>query len=159
MASNIKEQAKKQFELNGQSYTYYDLQTLEEKGLAKISKLPYSIRVLLESVLRQEDDFVITDDHIKALSKFGNAGNEGEVPFKPSRVILQDFTGVPAVVDLASLRKAMNDVGGDINKINPEVPVDLVIDHSVQVDSYANPEALERNMKLEFERNYERYQF
>ncbi len=87
MASNIKEQAKKQFELNGQSYTYYDLQTLEEKGLAKISKLPYSIRVLLESVLRQEDDFVITDDHIKALSKFGNAGNEGEVPFKPSRVI------------------------------------------------------------------------
>ena len=109
-------------------------------------------------MLRQEDDFVITDD-IKALSKFGNAGNEGEVPFKPSRVILQDFTGVPAVVDLASLRKAMNDVGGDINKINPEVPVDLVIDHSVQVDSYANPEALERNMKLEFERNYERYQF
>ena len=78
---------------------------------------------------------------------------------KPSRVILQDFTGVPAVVDLASLRKAMNDVGGDINKINPEVPVDLVIDHSVQVDSYANPDALERNMKLEFERNYERYQF
>ena len=159
MASNIKEQAKKQFELNGQSYTYYDLQTLEEKGLTKISKLPYSIRVLLESVLRQEDDFVITDDHIKALSEFGNEGNEGEVPFKPSRVILQDFTGVPAVVDLASLRKAMNDVGGDINKINPEVPVDLVIDHSVQVDSYANSEALERNMKLEFERNYERYQF
>ena len=159
MASNIKEQAKKQFELNGQSYTYYDLQTLEEKGLTKISKLPYSIRVLLESVLRQEDDFVITDDHIKALSEFGNEGNEGEVPFKPSRVILQDFTGVPAVVDLASLRKAMNDVGGDINKINPEVPVDLVIDHSVQVDSYANPRALERNMKLEFERNYERYQF
>ncbi|MBC3079506.1 aconitate hydratase AcnA [Staphylococcus capitis] len=159
MASNIKEQAKKQFQLNGQSYTYYDLKTLEEQGLTKISKLPYSIRVLLESVLRQEDDFVITDDHIKALSEFGKDGNEGEVPFKPSRVILQDFTGVPAVVDLASLRKAMNDVGGDINKINPEVPVDLVIDHSVQVDSYANPDALERNMKLEFERNYERYQF
>ena len=159
MASNIKKQAKKQFQLNGQSYTYYDLKTLEEQGLTKISKLPYSIRVLLESVLRQEDDFVITDDHIKALSEFGKDGNEGEVPFKPSRVILQDFTGVPAVVDLASLRKAMNDVGGDINKINPEVPVDLVIDHSVQVDSYANPDALERNMKLEFERNYERYQF
>ncbi|MDU6764884.1 MAG: aconitate hydratase AcnA, partial [Staphylococcus sp.] len=140
-------------------YTYYDLKSLEEQGLTKISKLPYSIRVLLESVLRQEDDFVITDDHIKALAHFGKEGNEGEVPFKPSRVILQDFTGVPAVVDLASLRKAMNDVGGDINKINPEVPVDLVIDHSVQVDSYANPRALERNMKLEFERNYERYQF
>ncbi|AMW23305.1 aconitate hydratase [Staphylococcus haemolyticus] len=159
MTSNIKQQAKKTFEANGQSYTYYDLKSLEEQGLTKISKLPYSIRVLLESVLRQEDEFVITDEHIKALGNFGNEGNEGEVPFKPSRVILQDFTGVPAVVDLASLRKAMNDVGGDINKINPEVPVDLVIDHSVQVDSYANPDALERNMKLEFERNYERYQF
>lgn len=159
MTSNIKEQAKKSFEVRGKSYTYYDLKSLEEQGLTKISKLPYSIRVLLESVLRQEDDFVITDDHIKALAHFGKEGNEGEVPFKPSRVILQDFTGVPAVVDLASLRKAMNDVGGDINKINPEVPVDLVIDHSVQVDSYANPHALERNMKLEFERNYERYQF
>ena len=159
MTSNIKEQAKKSFEVRGKSYTYYDLKSLEEQGLTKISKLPYSIRVLLESVLRQEDDFVITDDHIKALAHFGKEGNEGEVPFKPSRVILQDFTGVPAVVDLASLRKAMNDVGGDINKINPEVPVDLVIDHSVQVDSYANPRALERNMKLEFERNYERYQF
>ena len=159
MTSNIKEQAKKSFEVRGKSYTYYDLKSLEEQGLTKISKLPYSIRVLLESVLRQEDDFVITDDHIKALAHFGKEGNKGEVPFKPSRVILQDFTGVPAVVDLASLRKAMNDVGGDINKINPEVPVDLVIDHSVQVDSYANPRALERNMKLEFERNYERYQF
>ncbi|MEX3480824.1 aconitate hydratase AcnA [Staphylococcus hominis] len=159
MTSNIKEQAKKSFEVRGKSYTYYDLKSLEEQGLTKISKLPYSIRVLLESVLRQEDDFVITDDHIKALAHFGKEGNEGEVPFKPSRVILQDFTGVPAVVDLASLRKAMNDLGGDINKINPEVPVDLVIDHSVQVDSYANPRALERNMKLEFERNYERYQF
>ncbi|WP_251516771.1 aconitate hydratase AcnA [Staphylococcus sp. Marseille-Q6910] len=158
MASNIKQQAKKSFDLNGKSYTYYDLKTLEEQGLTKISKLPYSIRVLLESVLRQEDGFVITDEHIKSLSNFAE-GSKGEVPFKPSRVILQDFTGVPAVVDLASLRKAMNDVGGDLNKINPEVPVDLVIDHSVQVDSYANPDALERNMKLEFERNYERYQF
>ncbi|SCT77461.1 aconitate hydratase [Staphylococcus xylosus] len=158
MASNIKQQSKKSFELNGKSYTFYDLNTLEEQGLTKVSKLPYSIRVLLESVLRQEDGFVITDEHIKALSEF-TKGTEGEVPFKPSRVILQDFTGVPAVVDLASLRKAMNDVGGDLNKINPEVPVDLVIDHSVQVDSYANPDALERNMKLEFERNYERYQF
>ncbi|MBF7017191.1 aconitate hydratase AcnA [Staphylococcus durrellii] len=158
MASNLKLQSKKSFDLNGKSYTYYDLNSLEEEGLTKISKLPYSIRVLLESVLRQEDGFVITDDHIKSLANYVN-GSDGEVPFKPSRVILQDFTGVPAVVDLASLRKAMNDVGGDLNKINPEVPVDLVIDHSVQVDSYANPDALQRNMKLEFERNYERYQF
>ncbi|EMC0299515.1 aconitate hydratase AcnA [Staphylococcus pseudintermedius] len=159
MASNLKAQAKKSFQLNGKSLTYYDLNTLEEQGYTQISHLPYSIRVLLESVLRQEDGFVITDEHIKALSSFGKENEKGEVPFKPSRVILQDFTGVPAVVDLASLRKAMDDVGGDLTKINPEVPVDLVIDHSVQVDSYANPESLERNMKLEFERNYERYQF
>ncbi|UXR60923.1 aconitate hydratase AcnA [Staphylococcus schleiferi] len=159
MASKLKEQAKKSFQLNGKNLTYYDLKTLEEQGLTQVSRLPYSIRVLLESVLRQEDGFVITDEHIKALSTFGKENSKGEVPFKPSRVILQDFTGVPAVVDLASLRKAMDDVGGDLSKINPEVPVDLVIDHSVQVDSYANPEALERNMKLEFERNYERYQF
>lgn len=159
MASNLKAQAKKTFQLNGKNLTYYDLNTLEEQGYTQISRLPYSIRVLLESVLRQEDGFVITDEHIKALSSFGKENEKGEVPFKPSRVILQDFTGVPAVVDLASLRKAMDDVGGDLTKINPEVPVDLVIDHSVQVDSYANPESLERNMKLEFERNYERYQF
>ncbi|EJE4551110.1 aconitate hydratase AcnA [Staphylococcus pseudintermedius] len=159
MASNLKAQAKKTFHLNGKNLTYYDLNTLEEQGYTQISRLPYSIRVLLESVLRQEDGFVITDEHIKALSSFGKENEKGEVPFKPSRVILQDFTGVPAVVDLASLRKAMDDVGGDLTKINPEVPVDLVIDHSVQVDSYANPESLERNMKLEFERNYERYQF
>ncbi|EGQ2701124.1 aconitate hydratase AcnA, partial [Staphylococcus pseudintermedius] len=158
-ASNLKAQAKKTFQLNGKNLTYYDLNTLEEQGYTQISRLPYSIRVLLESVLRQEDGFVITDEHIKALSSFGKENEKGEVPFKPSRVILQDFTGVPAVVDLASLRKAMDDVGGDLTKINPEVPVDLVIDHSVQVDSYANPESLERNMKLEFERNYERYQF
>ena len=159
MASKLKEQAKKSFQVNGKTLTYYDLKSLEEQGLTEVSRLPYSIRVLLESVLRQEDGFVITDEHIKALSTFGKENEKGEVPFKPSRVILQDFTGVPAVVDLASLRKAMDDVGGDLKKINPEVPVDLVIDHSVQVDSYANPDALERNMKLEFERNYERYQF
>lgn len=159
MTSNLKEQTKKSLQVNGKELTYYDLNTLEEQGLTEVSRLPYSIRVLLESVLRQEDGHVITDDHIKALSTFGKENEKGEVPFKPSRVILQDFTGVPAVVDLASLRKAMDDVGGDLSKINPEVPVDLVIDHSVQVDSYANPEALERNMKLEFERNYERYQF
>lgn len=159
MTSNLKQEAKKSLDLNGKSYTYYDLKSLEQKGLTKISQLPYSIRVLLESVLRQNDESVITDDHIEKLANFGKNETNGEVPFKPSRVILQDFTGVPAVVDLASLRKAMDDVGGDLSKINPEVPVDLVIDHSVQVDSYANPEALQRNMKLEFERNYERYQF
>jgi len=152
--------ARKQFELNGKKYNYYQLKTLEEKGLGKIDRLPFSVRVLLESVLRQHDGHQIKDEHVEALTKWGSKEADGvDVPFKPSRVILQDFTGVPAVVDLASLRKAMVDIGGDPNKINPEVPVDLVIDHSVQVDQYGTPSALQANMEIEFERNAERYEF
>ena len=150
--------AKKQFELNGKTYHYYQLQALEEAGLGKISRLPFSIRVLLESLVRQYDGHVINDKHVKSLANWGKGGSE-DVPFKPSRVILQDFTGVPAVVDLASLRKAMVDLGGSPEEINPEVPVDLVIDHSVQVDQYGTRDALRANMELEFERNAERYEF
>ncbi|WP_338469357.1 aconitate hydratase AcnA [Niallia sp. XMNu-256] len=153
-------QARKSFDLNGKRYNYYQLAALEKAGVGKVSKLPYSIKVLLESVLRQLDGRVITKEHVENLAKWGtNEVKEIDVPFKPSRVILQDFTGVPAVVDLASLRKAMADLGGDPDKINPLKPVDLVIDHSVQVDKYGNQEALGLNMKLEFERNAERYQF
>ncbi|GGB06366.1 aconitate hydratase AcnA [Macrococcus hajekii] len=160
MNSNLQQASKQTFELNGKSYTFYSIQSLEELGLGEIKKLPYSIRVLLESVLRQFDGRVITEEHIKHLVKWSKKNDaNAEVPFKPSRVILQDFTGVPAVVDLASLRKAMDDVGGDVTKINPEVPVDLVIDHSVQVDQYGNESALQRNVELEFARNKERYQF
>ena len=152
--------ARKQFELNGKTYQYYDLKKLEEAGLGKIDRLPFSVRILLESVLRQHDGRVIKDEHVKGLTKWGTKeGNGVDVPFKPSRVILQDFTGVPAVVDLASLRKAMVDMGGDPNDINPEVPVDLVIDHSVQVDEYGTHNALQANMELEFDRNKERYEF
>src|SRR5699024_107941 len=126
----------------------------------KVSRLPFSIRVLLESLIRQHDGHVIKDEHVEGLAKWGTKEGQGvDVPFKPSRVILQDFTGVPAVVDLASLRKAMVDMGGEPDKINPEVPVDLVIDHSVQVDEYGTTQALQANMNLEFERNIERYQF
>ncbi|MBC6314660.1 aconitate hydratase AcnA [Listeria grandensis] len=154
------EKAKQSFQIGDDTYHYYQLKTLEADGQTSIKKLPYSIRVLLESVLRQADGRIITDKHIEDLAHWNaNSKNDGEVPFKPARVILQDFTGVPAVVDLASLRKAMADLGGNPEDINPEIPVDLVVDHSVQVDSYANPEALEINMKLEFERNMERYQF
>ena len=150
--------AKKQFELNGKTYNYYHLKSLEEAGLGSVSRLPFSIRVLLESLVRQHDGHQIKDEHVKSLANWGKEqGND--VPFKPSRVILQDFTGVPAVVDLASLRKAMVDMGGEPGKINPEVPVDLVIDHSVQVDQYGTPNALKANMDLEFERNAERYEF
>ncbi|WP_047981172.1 aconitate hydratase AcnA [Ornithinibacillus contaminans] len=152
--------AKKKFELNGKTYNYYQLNALEKAGLGKIERLPFSIRVLLESLVRQYDGRVINDEHVEALAKWGTKEGVGvDVPFKPSRVILQDFTGVPAVVDLASLRKAMVDLGGEPDKINPEVPVDLVIDHSVQVDKYGTANALKANMDLEFERNAERYEF
>lgn len=160
MAQNDIFNARKTFEVNGKKYHYYHLGALEEAGIGNISKLPYSIKILLESVLRQYDGRVIKKEHIENLAKWGTKEvKDIDVPFKPSRVILQDFTGVPAVVDLASLRKAMKDLGGDPNKINPEKPVDLVIDHSVQVDLYGTPEALEANMELEFQRNAERYQF
>ncbi|WP_080874553.1 aconitate hydratase AcnA [Oceanobacillus timonensis] len=152
--------AKKQFELNGKTYHYYRLKTLEEAGLGKVDRLPFSVRVLLESLLRQQDGHQIKNEHVESLAQWGTDKATGEdVPFKPSRVILQDFTGVPAVVDLASLRKATVDLGGEPDKINPEVPVDLVIDHSVQVDQYGTADALRANMELEFERNAERYQF
>ncbi|MFC0524999.1 aconitate hydratase AcnA [Pontibacillus salicampi] len=160
MARNDTFHARNQFEVNGKKYNYYQLSKLEDAGYGKISRLPYSIRVLLESVLRQEDGEVIQKEHIEKLAKWGSKDAESvDVPFKPSRVILQDFTGVPAVVDLASLRKAMVDMGGSPDEINPEVPVDLVIDHSVQVDEYGTPNALKANMELEFERNKERYEF
>ncbi len=148
------------FDLNGKKYNYYRIGAIEDAGIAKVSRLPYSIKVLLESVLRQHDGYVIQDNHVNNLAKWGkDADADAEVPFKPSRVILQDFTGVPVVVDLASLRSAMAEMGGDPDKINPEIPVDLVIDHSVQVDSYGTSNALQKNMELEFERNAERYQF
>ncbi|KIH72027.1 aconitate hydratase AcnA [Salinicoccus roseus] len=160
MSQNVNEAARKSFNVGGKDYNYYSLKTLTERGMSETHKLPYSVRVLLESVLRQYDGSVIKDEHIESLATWDKGDHQGkEVPFKPSRVILQDFTGVPAVVDLASLRKAMDDVGGDVQKINPEVPVDLVIDHSVQVDAYGTEDALKLNMELEFERNEERYEF
>ncbi|MDT9024243.1 aconitate hydratase AcnA [Rossellomorea yichunensis] len=160
MAKNDVFNARSSFELEGKRYHYYRLKALEEAGVTKINRLPYSVKVLLESVLRQFDGRVINKDHVENLANWGSAEvKDAEVPFKPSRVILQDFTGVPAVVDLASLRKAMADIGGDPQKINPEIPVDLVIDHSVQVDKYGTVGALQANMDLEFERNAERYQF
>ncbi|TYR80579.1 aconitate hydratase AcnA [Priestia megaterium] len=152
--------ARSSFTVNGNTYNYYRLQALEEAGLGAVSKLPYSIKVLLESVLRQVDGRVIKKEHVENLAKWGTKKiQDVDVPFKPSRVILQDFTGVPAVVDLASLRKAMADLGGDPDKINPEIPVDLVVDHSVQVDKAGTMDSLRFNMDLEFQRNTERYKF
>ena len=152
--------ARKLFDTGSGEAYYYSLQALQDAGIANIDRMPYSIKVLLESLLRNEDGFLVTEEDIRELAAYDpKKRNQEEIPFKPARVILQDFTGVPAVVDLAALRSAMKRLGGDPDKINPHVPVDLVIDHSVQVDEYDNPLALIKNSRIEFERNRERYEF
>jgi len=145
---------------SGGDVTYYSLKKLADDGLGDIDTLPYSIRVLLEACLRNVDGFVVTADDVTALAGWtAEATNPAEIPFKPGRVVLQDFTGVPAVVDLAALRSAMVRLGGDPSKINPLVPCDLVVDHSVQVDRFASIDALSHNVDREFQRNEERYGF
>jgi aconitate hydratase len=139
---------------------YYRLGVLEEQGIGKISSLPFSIRVLIESALRTNNGFEVTDDDVVNLAHWSPTPASGrEMPFNPARVILQDFSGVPALVDLAALRSAMKRFGGDPKRIQPAIPVDLVIDHSVQVDSSGSVESLRINADIEFERNRERYEF
>jgi aconitate hydratase len=152
--------ARKTFDTpTGKAY-YYSLAELENKGYGAISKLPFSIKVLLEAVLREVDNYVVTEEDVRKLASYNaKSPADEEIPFKPARVVLQDFTGVPAVVDLAALRHAMAKMGGDPKKINPNVPVDLVIDHSVQVDTFGQEYAFMHNAKIEFERNLERYEF
>ena len=153
-------QARDVFTIGARQAGIYRLSKLEEAGLTKIAELPYSIRVLLEAVLRNCDGHQVTEDDVRALAGWQSEQKQPiEIPFKPARVILQDFTGVPAVVDLAAMRSAMKRLGGDPNRINPLVPVDLVIDHSVQVDRAGSIAALTENIELEFERNRERYEF
>jgi len=138
---------------------YFALDGLDENGI-DTSSLPYSIRILLEGALRGHDGFLIRDEDIRNIAGWTPNGERGEIPFRPSRVILQDFTGVPAVVDLAALRDAMVEMGGDPEKVNPQVPVDLVIDHSVQVDvDGGHSDALQLNLDIEYHRNMERYTF
>ncbi len=141
-------------------YQFYRLSKLQDHGLVDLARLPFSIRVMLESVLRQCNEHEITRQDVLNLAKWSPRSDERPaLPFKPARVIMQDFTGVPAVVDLAAMRSAIARLGGDPGKINPLAPVDLVIDHSVQVDFFAIQDALARNAELEFERNRERYEF
>ena len=145
-------------ERGGQKLYFYNLQKLEGHGF-EVSKLPFSIKVLLESVLREANNYDVLEQDVRNVASWGKLETEIEIPFKPARVILQDFTGVPAVVDLAAMRTAVVKLGGDPKKINPLIPVDLVIDHSVQVDEYGTDLALANNVALEFERNRERYEF
>jgi aconitate hydratase len=145
---------------HGSTYTICRLDRLEDLGLTRIDRLPYSIRVLLESVLRQVNGREITEHDVRALAAWqAESESRPDVPYLPSRVIMQDFTGVPAVVDLAAMRSALARAGGDPKQISPQIPVDLVIDHSVQVDFFATSEALNRNAEMEFDRNRERYTF
>ena len=153
-------QAKDTFDTGSGQAVIYRLSALEKQGVAKISRLPFSIKVLLEAALRQADGFEITREAVEIIANWGSkTAGKVEIPFKPARVVLQDFTGVPSVVDLAALRSAMHRLGGDPRKVNPFVPVDLVVDHSVQVDRFGSIFALQYNAEREFERNSERYEF
>jgi len=142
------------------SYDYYSIQAAGEAGLGDLSRLPYSMKVLLENLLRFEDGRSVSVDDVKAVAQWlKDKRSDREIAYRPARVLMQDFTGVPAVCDLAAMREAMVTLGGDPKKINPLVPVDLVIDHSVMVDYFGTPDSFKRNVELEFERNGERYAF
>ncbi|MHA1549627.1 MAG: aconitate hydratase AcnA [Alphaproteobacteria bacterium] len=142
------------------SYTYYSLPEAEKNGLDGISTLPFSLKVLLENLLRHENGRSVTADDIRAMARWlRDRTSTQEIAFRPARVLMQDFTGVPAVVDLAAMRDAMATLGGHASRINPQIPVDLVIDHSVMVDHFGNQGAFQRNVEMEYERNVERYTF
>ncbi len=144
--------------VDGKSYTIYKLDALEKHGFS-LARMPYSIKVMIENVLRREDGVIVTTGQIEALARWNGKGGEREVSFMPARVLLQDFTGVPVVADLAVMRDAIKKLGGNPDKVRPLQPVDLVIDHSVQVDSFGTANAFAINAQLEFERNQERYLF
>jgi len=147
-------------DINGQSYDYYSLPLASKNGLGDISRLPFSLKVLLENLLRNEDDATVTRDDIMAFPHWlDSTSSTQEIAYRPARVLMQDFTGVPAVVDLAAMRDAVANLGGDPKKINPLSSVDLVIDHSVQVDEYASNNAFAKNVDMEMQRNKERYEF
>ncbi len=147
-----------QISIKGKNYTVFNLKKLETNGIADMGRLPFSIKIIIENLLRKFDDQTVTGsdiEHIAAWQKTYDVPQE--IPFYPSRVLMQDFTGVPAVVDLAAMRDAIKVQGGDPGKINPKIPVDLIVDHSVQLDYYGTADALEKNVEMEYQRNRERY--
>ena len=145
---------------NGKTYHYFDLNAVADKGWGDLSKLPFSLKVLLENLLRYEDGESVTVNDVEAVVRWlDNKRSDNEINYRPARVLMQDFTGVPGVVDLAAMRDAISKAGGDPTRINPLSPVDLVIDHSVMVDKFGNPQAFAENVDIEYQRNRERYQF
>src|SRR5216684_8639439 len=155
--------ARSALRVGSDTFDIYRLDALERAGIGNVSRLPFSLKVLLENLLRHEDGRFVFDEDIRALAGWdptsAAGATEKEISFMPARVLLQDFTGVPAVVDLAAMREAMRDLGGDPKKINPLVPAELVIDHSVVADVFGRPDAFDRNVALEFQRNKERFAF
>jgi aconitate hydratase A / 2-methylisocitrate dehydratase len=150
----------KTLKVGGKSYAYFSLPTAERNGLKGISRLPFSLKVLLENLLRNEDGRTVSKDDIKAVAEWlKSKSSDREIAFRPARVLMQDFTGVPAVVDLAAMRDAMDNLGGDPKKINPQIPVDLVVDHSVAVNFFGNNQAFKKNVEEEYRQNLERYKF
>ncbi len=148
----------KQLQCDGKIYHYFDIQLLEKNGIGTISRLPLSIRILVENLLRKLDHHMVRDEDVRSIANWQRTyAAPVEIPYHPARVLMQDFTGIPAVVDLAAMRDAVRDLGGDPAKINPLVPVELVIDHSVQIDAYGTAECLRENVAREYERNSERY--
>src|ERR1700736_3593839 len=142
-----------------QEYTIYSLEALEKSHVAAISRIPYSIKILLENLLRSEDGRTVRHTDIEYVAKWNTSGAAKEINFRPARILLQDFTGVPCVVDLAAMRDALKAMGADPRLANPLIPADLVIDHSVQVDEYGSKGAFQANALIEFQRNQERYSF
>ena len=155
--------ARSALRVGSDTFDIYRLDALERAGIGNVSRLPFSLKVLLENLLRHEDGHFVFADDIRALAGWdptsAAGATEKEISFMPARVLLQDFTGVPAVVDLAAMREAMRNLGGDPKKINPLLPAELVIDHSVQVDKYGVADAFAFNADLEMRRNIERYAF
>src|ERR1700678_2611315 len=161
MASLDSFKCRKTLTVGAKSYEIYSLKAAEKNGLSGVSQLPFSLKIVLENLLRNEDGRTVKKEDIEAVAAWAdNKGKvEHEIAFRPARVLMQDFTGVPAVVDLAAMRDAMVALGGDPHKINPLVPVDLVIDHSVVVDHFGTSKSLAQNVKREYEHNQERYRF
>ena len=143
--------------VQGTDYRIFDINKLEEKGIAAISRLPFSIKILVENLLRKMDGRIVRQEDLLNIARWQKCYDAPvEIPYHPARVLMQDFTGVPAVVDLAAMRDAVKDLGGNPAKINPLVPVDLIVDHSIQVDYFNTPDALTKNVAKEYERNAER---
>src|SRR5690242_16256670 len=149
-----------ELELGGRRLRYFSLAKLEQAGVGPVSRLPVSLRIVLESLLRNLDGHRVREEDVRALAAWRPVEERtSEVPFVVARVLLQDFTGVPLLVDLAAMRSAMERLGRDAAKVEPQVPVDLVVDHSVQVDVFGTPDAVRQNMAIEFARNRQRYEF